>query len=119
MERAKKKCSEVQEKVLHERIEALPQPVQESVRTCLAAANVKPRGRRYTMNWIYECLLIRMKSRSMYEHLRTHFILPLPCIDTLDRYIKKFKDTHDLDGDTSESLEKKLAAMMGIGERSM
>lgn len=117
VERAKKKCAGIEEKTLYTTIAALPQPIQESVRTCLAAAKVKPTGRRYTMNWINECMVIRMKSRRVYEYLRTHFILPLPCIDTLDKYMKKMKQSEEgLESSTTNCEAEKFATTTEVEE---
>jgi hypothetical protein len=44
---------------------------------------------RYNTYWVYECLLIQIKSCKAYEHLRKHKILALSNIDTLNRYINK------------------------------
>ncbi|XP_029347789.1 uncharacterized protein LOC107885227 isoform X1 [Acyrthosiphon pisum] len=68
----KQQCAEASAKSIEEAIIEMPENQQEAVRTCFAAAkkhNVK--GNRYTINWIYECLLIRIKSKKVYEHLRS------------------------------------------------
>ncbi|XP_045036895.1 uncharacterized protein LOC123477577 [Daphnia magna] len=41
------------------------------------------RDMRYDVEWLLECLLIRVKSPATYEHLRINNIIPLPCKDTL------------------------------------
>jgi hypothetical protein len=38
---------------------------------------------KYEMEWLLECLQIRIKSPAVYEHLRINNILALPCKDTL------------------------------------
>lgn len=38
---------------------------------------------KYEVEWLLECLQIRIKSPAVYEHLRMNNILPLPCKDTL------------------------------------
>lgn len=45
------------------------------------------KGIRYDSKWILECLLLRMKSKSTYEHLRSNNILPLPCKEMLRKLI--------------------------------
>lgn len=42
---------------------------------------------RYEIEWLLECLLIRVKSPATYEHLRVNKILPLPSKDTLRKMI--------------------------------
>src|SRR5215831_15221346 len=58
------------------------------VRACFSSAKINKKGRRYTKQWVYECLLMRIKSRKLYEYLRSHEILVLPHIDTLNKYVK-------------------------------
>ena len=42
---------------------------------------------RYDIEWLLECLLIRVKSPATYEHLRANKILPLSSKDTLRKMI--------------------------------
>jgi len=86
----KQQCSEATEKPIKQAINEMPENQQEAVHACFAAAktqNVK--GNRYSINWIYECLLICIKSKKVYEHLRSKNILALPCVDTLQKYLQK------------------------------
>lgn len=86
----KQQCAEAFAKSIEEAIIEMPENQQEAVRACFAAAkkhNVI--GNRYTINWIYECLLIHIKSKKVYEHLRSKNLLTLPCVDTLQKYYKK------------------------------
>jgi len=69
-------------KPIMDAIKLLLNSQQEAVKAYLDASNFsRANGRRYTLNWNYECILIRIKSRKMYEHLRIHGILPLPSIE--------------------------------------
>ena len=70
-------------------INSLPDIQQSVVRHFFDFAKKQPRLRRYTTEWILECLLLRIKSNSLYQHMRKKGILPLPCSETLDRYINK------------------------------
>lgn len=91
----KQQCAEASAKSIEEAIIEMPENQQEAVRACFAAAkkhNVK--GNRYTINWIYECLLIRIKSKKVYEHLRSKNIMTLPCVDTLKKYIQKMSSQY-------------------------
>ncbi|KAK3923518.1 Transposable element P transposase [Frankliniella fusca] len=55
------------------------------VLACLDAAKREgPHGNRYRIEWIYECLLMRIKSPALYEHTRTQNVLALPCRTTLN-----------------------------------
>jgi hypothetical protein len=63
-------CASTNEEILIKTIQKLPKNQQEAVKTCFDASKVaSSNGRRYTLNWIYECMLIRIKSRKTYEHI--------------------------------------------------
>ncbi|KAK0156907.1 hypothetical protein PV327_011539, partial [Microctonus hyperodae] len=84
MEKEKEKCTSASKTIIDREILSLPPIQQESVRACFAAAKLKnSRQRRYSIEWVYECLLMRIKSPSVYERLRSKQILSLPCKDTL------------------------------------
>ncbi|XP_029348290.1 uncharacterized protein LOC103308705 isoform X2 [Acyrthosiphon pisum] len=108
----KQQCAEASAKSIEEAIIEMPENQQEAVRACFAAAkkhNVK--GNRYTINWIYECLLIRIKSKKVYEHLRSKNILTLPCVDTLQKYIQKMSSQYGFQQATFDILKKKSSTM--------
>ncbi|XP_034946426.1 uncharacterized protein [Chelonus insularis] len=91
---AKKRCSERSEKILKEQLTQLPESQQLAVWSCFEAAkHKKVKGRRYDLEWIYECLSIRMKGRNIYNFIRERNILPLPHIETLNRYIQKISSS--------------------------
>lgn len=48
------------------------------------------RGYRYDKAWLLECIVLRIKSPSLYEHLRAHKILILPSRFCLQKYIKVY-----------------------------
>jgi len=93
----------------------LPESQRTAVQACFNASKKKDsRGSRYTNQWIYECLFLRIKSRKTYNHLRTHKILALPCLETLSRYIKVIKG---FDEKTFDILKKKTASMSSTDVR--
>ncbi|XP_064472820.1 uncharacterized protein LOC135387642 [Ornithodoros turicata] len=78
--------------VLTEQISTLPKKQQECVRQCFAAAKRKsPKGNTYSKDWILECIIMKMKSPRLYEHLRQHNIISLPSKSTLKRYLRHYK----------------------------
>ncbi|XP_077508835.1 uncharacterized protein LOC144120336 [Amblyomma americanum] len=78
--------------ILNDRIKALPPKQQQAVMTCFkAAARKSTCGMRYEKDWILECVLMRMRSPKLYEHLRKQKILILPSRTCLQRYIQNFK----------------------------
>ncbi|KAJ8911512.1 hypothetical protein NQ315_012483 [Exocentrus adspersus] len=110
MQLSKFKCAIVEKEVLEKAITDMPPSQQEVVRTCFAAAKVRnPKGRRYTMAWIYDCILLRIKSRASYEHLRN--TLPLPCAQTLHKYIKRVQGCYGFQKSVFQLLKEKSKVM--------
>jgi len=108
----KQKCSQCNEKVIEEAVSKLPQNQQLAVQACFAAAKLKDkRGMRYKNEWVYECILLRIKSAKTYHHLRSHNILTLPSNKTLNRYMKIVKGCYGFQMSTFEMLKKKTANM--------
>ncbi|XP_074110941.1 uncharacterized protein LOC141535067 [Cotesia typhae] len=86
----KDNCLAIKDEALRAEISILPPLQQLAIRACFDASKISnPKQRRYTVQWVYECLLLRIKSASVYDRLRERNILPLPCKDTLHRYIQK------------------------------
>lgn len=81
----------IQTEALDKHIMCLPPRQQEAVKQCFAAAKVKNHGQRYTKNWILECIIMKMKSPRLYEHLRKNNILSLPSKATLMRYMASYR----------------------------
>ncbi|XP_067204347.1 uncharacterized protein [Linepithema humile] len=108
----KHKCTQCNEKIIEETISKLPQNQQLAVQACFAAAKLKDnRGMRYSNEWVYECILLRIKSAKTYNYLRSHNILTLPSNKTLNRYIKIVKGCYGFQSSTFEILKKKTANM--------
>lgn len=108
----KNKCSRCDEKVMEETISKLPRNQQLAVKACFAAAKLKNmKGMRYSNEWVYECILLRIKSTKTYNHLRSHNILTLPSVETLNRYIKIVKSCYGFQMSTFEMMKKKTANM--------
>lgn len=100
------------------RIASLPEAQQYCIEACLKASKVKDsRGIRYTNRWVYECLLIRIKSRKTYEHLRVNKILALPTLKTLCNYIKHVKGCFGFQSQIFECLKEKAAFMESSDRR--
>lgn len=74
------------------RISGLPCKQQLAVRACFDASMRKSaKGMKYTDKWLLECILMRMKSPKLYEHIRRHKILPLPGRTCLPKHTFHFK----------------------------
>jgi len=64
-------CAKVKKDALKDAISNLPREFQETVQACFDVARRKgPRGRRYTNEWVYRCMQMRIESTSLYEHIR-------------------------------------------------
>lgn len=112
VEQCKKKCALMTSESLEQIISELPGSQQEAIRMCFAASKVaNTKNRRYTLAWIYECLLIRIKGRATYEHLRKQKLLPLPCGVTLNKYIRRMNGCYGFQKSTFELLRKKSSYM--------
>lgn len=116
----KKKCAQTNTQLIEDAISKLPGNQQLSVQACFAASKVKNKqGKRYTTQWVYECLLLRIKSKKTYDHLRNHNILSLPCINTLHRYIQAIKGCYGFQENTFKLLKEKSAQMESSDVRGM
>jgi hypothetical protein len=105
----REKCASITSKNITEIISKLPLQQQEAFKSYIAAAKVSSiHGMRYNTYWVYECLLIRIKSCKAYKHLRKHKILALPSIDTLNRYINKMDSGYRFHKGIFELLKKKF-----------
>jgi len=57
MNKTKELCASTNEDILMKAIQKLLKHQQEAVKTCFDASKVaSSNGRRYTLNWIYECI---------------------------------------------------------------
>lgn len=66
----------------------LPPMQEENIFSCLEAAQVTNKhATRYTAEWVYQCLLLKIKSSSAYHYLRRHNIMALPSPSTLYRLV--------------------------------
>lgn len=108
----KNKCASIKEDQLNNAIEKLPTRQQLSIKACFTAAKLKSlNGMRYTTQWIYECLLLRIKSKKLYRQLRRDKILVLPSPTTLARYLKNIKASYGFQEYIFKGLETKSACM--------
>lgn len=112
MEDALRACAATKESVLNEFIATLPPAQQEAVRACFEAAKRKgPSGRRYTTEWVYQCMLMRIKDKKLYNHLRENEILVLPNISTINNYLKHYGGSYGFQPQILEMLKTKTEGM--------
>ncbi|XP_043268194.1 uncharacterized protein [Venturia canescens] len=121
IDRLQAECAAVNSSILEEKISIFPDAQQEAIRACFEASKIKSSyRRRYTVKWIYECLLMRIKNSALYEHLRDRQILPLPCRKTLNRYIQKISSsTYGFHDAVFEGLRRKGSQMDKSSKRGV
>eukprot|EP00102_Acyrthosiphon_pisum_P024947 XP_016662157.1 PREDICTED: uncharacterized protein LOC107884450 [Acyrthosiphon pisum] len=73
------------------------------------AAKIKnKRQRRYSESWLLLCLLFHIRSPCGYKFLRDQNILPLPCVNTIRKYLSAFKNDCGFDLNFFKLLKKKM-----------
>ncbi|KAK3924293.1 Transposable element P transposase [Frankliniella fusca] len=76
----------------------------------IRAAKAKgPSGRRYDLEWVFHCLLMRIKSPKLYDHIRKREILPLPDRTSIYRYMQKVRPVSGYQKTVFEVLSSKTA----------
>lgn len=105
-------CSQGKENIIEDAISKLPENQQAAVRTCFQASKLSNKKNiRYTTQWMYECLLLRIKSKKCYEHLRRRNILTLPSISTLSKYMARIKTSFGFHSYVFKCLREKVIQM--------
>lgn len=81
---------------------------KEVVKACIMSAKVKnKKNRRYTQDWMYNCILWRIKSGALYRKMLRDDTLPLPSLRTIQRYIRKIKPMFGYDQAIFDMMAKK------------
>lgn len=83
----------------------MPEIQQEVVKACINFCNTTPTQRRYTTTWIHTCILLSIKNKALYEHMREMNLLPLPTRNTLNKYLQKIESTYGFQLSVFESLK--------------
>lgn len=94
--------------VLQQQIMGLTPRQQEAVKHCFAAAKAKPNGLSYSKGWLLDCIIMKMKSPHLYEHLRKNKILALPSKSTLRRYVSCYRTLFGFGEKVLKKLKSKL-----------
>lgn len=105
------KISQTEATIIQSTISKLPEIQQEVVQASIKCSEVQLKQRRYTMEWIYTCLLMRIKSKSMYDHIMEMQILPVPSRNTLNSYIQKLEPSYGFQPALFECLRLKGSRM--------
>ncbi|XP_049516258.1 uncharacterized protein LOC125942151 [Dermacentor silvarum] len=98
--------------VLETKISGLPPKQRLAVKTCFEVARRKSsRGMLYDKLWILECILMRMQSPKLYEHVRRHEIMALPSKSCLDKHMQRFKGAFGFNTTVLAALREKTLNM--------
>ena len=112
-----KDINKVKAETLDNIIKTLPEEQQPLVLACFEAAkHHSKKGRRYKTEFIYDCIIMRTKSPSLYEKLRVENKLALPSPRTLLRYMKALRPAFGFQENVFKMMETK-AAHIPAGER--
>lgn len=109
--RLRNQCRLIQKETLQQKLKELDLPPEQEImiESCIKTAKVAANGRRYDLKWIYECILMRIKSPTLYNHLRLRKILPLPCRSTLNRYMRKLHPMYGYQDTLFQTVKKKVS----------
>lgn len=66
---------------------------------------------RYKTEWMYECMLMRIRGPALYKHIREHKILPLPSMSTIRRHCSGLKATYGFQNSLFETMKFKGKSM--------
>ena len=112
LRRLQKQCAAGKEEIINEAIATLAEKEQLAVRACFKASKIKSRrGIRYSRQWLYECILLRIKRKKAYTHLRKHKFLVLPAKTTLDKCMKSIKSAYGFQESVFKALKFKTGSM--------
>lgn len=99
--------SKMPDEIRNTLIDGVPQEQQELIKAVFQAANRPKQGRRYTLDWVYECVLMKIKAPSLYRKLQRENKLPVPSETTLLRYMKKLRPSYGFDENVLRVLKEK------------
>lgn len=102
----------VSEEAFESKIRSLPPKQQLAVKSCFVAARRKShKGMQYNDEWIVECIMMKMRSPKLYEHLRKEAIMVLPGRTCLRRYLQRFEGGFGLSANIFNALTEKTKTM--------
>ncbi|KAH6937540.1 hypothetical protein HPB50_001683 [Hyalomma asiaticum] len=69
---------------------------------------------QYNVEWIVECIMMKMRSPKLYEHLRKEAIMVLPGRTCLRRYLQRFEGGFGLSANIFNALTEKTKRMFTV-----
>jgi len=111
----KNEFSKLKEETVDNMIKTMPLKQQQVIKMCFKAClALSKHGIRYTHNWVYECILMKIKSPALYHKMCTEKFLPLPTPNTLRHYIQKLKPAYGFQQSTFQMLEEKASQIPAV-----
>ncbi|XP_077549949.1 uncharacterized protein LOC144163037 [Haemaphysalis longicornis] len=106
------KNTNITEDALTAKIAGLPPKQREAVRHIFESSwRRSTKGMRYSQEWVLECLMMKMKSSALYEHLRKEKILAVPRKTALRKYLKSYKTGFGFNMKVFDVLREKTSLM--------
>ncbi|KAK8785529.1 hypothetical protein V5799_008105 [Amblyomma americanum] len=94
------------------KVSTFPSKQREAVlRMFKASSRKSQKGMKFSIEWVLECLIMKMKSARLYEHLRRENILALPSKTTLRKYLKRYKTGFRFNSKVLDVLSEKARSM--------
>ena len=88
----------------------IPEQQKKAIKEILTAANTTKKGRRYSEDWLMQCMLRNIRSPSYYQFLRNHNIISLPCTRTIRQYYSIIDTKCGFDENFAKLISKYLSA---------
>lgn len=102
----------ISEEKLEQSLTGLPEKQRQQVQACFQASKRKGmQEMKYSEEWVLECILMRIKSPKLYEHIRRHNIIVLPSKSCLHRYMKDYKSSFGLNENVFAAIAEKTKDM--------
>ncbi|KAK3922087.1 DNA transposase [Frankliniella fusca] len=112
VEKSMKQMSTIREEKVEETLKLLPPEQQSLVKARFdASKHYSKKGRRYATDWIYECMLMRIKAPALYEKLRRENKIALPSKRTQQRYMQNLRPAYGFQENVFKMLEEKASSM--------
>lgn len=115
----KQKINDIRVDAVNDQILKLPPKQQMVVRNCFEFAEMNPKARRYSKEWLCLCLLMRSLSARLYDRMRTWKILPLPTRITLSDHIKNIGLNYGFQESIFECLSLRASRMATCDKRGV
>nr|XP_037276608.1 uncharacterized protein LOC119169682 [Rhipicephalus microplus] len=102
----------IAEEDFNAKVALLPEKQREATLHIFKASSRKStKGMIFSNEWVLECLIMKLKSARLYEHLRKEKILVLPSKTTLRKYLKCYRTGFGFSNKIFDVLKQKTCTM--------